>query len=79
MSPTCWQDEIEARADKCTRVEDELDELKYWVQDLSNELDFFIEEVEGDPYETSRSILIGFIKEIQVKLEKKKNEVMGYE
>ena len=78
MSPTCWQDEIEARADKCTRVEDELDELKYWVQDLSNELDFFIEETEADPYETSRSIFMGFIKELQAKLEKKKNKIMEY-
>ncbi len=76
---TCWIDEMEARSDRLVKVDAELDELKQWIQDLSNELDFYVEEVEGDPYETSRSILIGFIKEIQVKLEKKKNEVMGYE
>ncbi|HEC66270.1 hypothetical protein LCGC14_1339180 [marine sediment metagenome] len=79
MSPTCQVDELEARAVRCSSVEDELNELKQWVQGLSNELDFFVEEIEGDPYETSRSIFMGFIKEIQAKLEKKKNEVMGYD
>ncbi|KKM91221.1 hypothetical protein LCGC14_1230850 [marine sediment metagenome] len=69
---------MEARSDRLVKVNAELDEPKQWIQALSNELDFYVEEVEGDPYETSRSILIGFIKEIQVKLEKKKNEVMGY-
>ncbi len=79
MSPTCWQDEIEARADKCTRVEDELEELKYWVQDLSHKVDYFMENFELYEEITSRKEIVNFIKELQETLGKKKNIVMGYD
>jgi len=78
MSPTCWQDEIEARAKKCTRVEDELEELKYWVQDLSNELDRFVEGIEYEDDIVSIGYIMEFVRQLQEKLEKKKNKVMGY-
>jgi hypothetical protein len=71
--PTCWMDVIESRAKRCSRVEDELEELKNWVQDASNRVDRFIEECgdeEQDP--------MWFIRRLQKDLEKKTNEVMGY-
>ena len=71
--PTSWLDELEAAAVSGDKAKDELEELKHWVQDLSNRVDSFIEECkhgEQDP--------IWFIRKIQKSLEKKKNEVMGY-
>ena len=60
-------------------VENELERLKYWVQDVSNEIDRFVDGVEY--YEdgiASVDYVMGFVRELQAKLEKKKNTIMGY-
>ncbi len=77
--PVSWLDNLYDRSAKCSTVENELEDLKYWVQDVSNEIDRFVDGVEY--YEdgiTSVDYLMGFVRELQAKLEKKKNTIMGY-
>jgi len=71
----CFTEGCSCKGEPEVSVEDQLDELKNWVQDLSNRVDSFVEEETlygvSDP--------MWFIRELQEKLEKKKNEVMGYD
>lgn len=78
MSPTCRQDEMEARANKCNRVEKMNEELKYWLQDVANKLEYFVANLDlyGDTILQSK--IIEFVKEIEKEMRKKTNEVMGY-
>ncbi len=75
MSPT---DEIEARANKCNRVEGELEELKYWVQDVTNKLEHFMENLDLYGDLLLRAKIVEFVKEIEEEMRKKTNEMMGY-
>ncbi len=78
MSPTCRLDEIEARAKKCDGVEDRLEELKYWVQDVTNKLEYFVENLGLFGDLVAREKMIEFVKEIEKEMRKKINETMGY-
>ena len=78
MSPTCRQDEMEARANRCNRVEAVNEELKHWLQDVTNKLKYFVENLDlyGDTLRQSK--IIEFVKEIEKEMRKKTNEMMGY-
>lgn len=76
--PVSWLDNLYERSDRCSTVEEELERLKYWVQDVSNEVDRFIEETEYEDDTVSITYLMGFIRGLQAKLEEKKNTIMGY-
>ncbi len=78
MSPTCWQDETEARTNRCNRVEDELDELKYWVQDVTERLEHFTENLNLYGDLLLRAKIVEFLKETEEEMRKKTNEIMGY-
>jgi len=71
--PTSWLDKLEDSAKSGAEANEELEKLKYWVQDLSNRIDSFMKECkygEQDP--------LWFVKRLQKDLEKKTNEIMGY-
>jgi len=75
MSPYCWVEGCSCKGVKPIRIEDQLEELKYWVQEMAEKLDHFAsEEYEYD----SRESVMKFIKEIEEEIRKKTNEVMGY-
>lgn len=77
--PTSWLDNLYDRSERCSTVEEELERLKYWVQDVSEEVDRFVDGVEY--YEdgiASVDYIMGFVRELQAKLEKKTNTIMGY-
>lgn len=76
--PVSWLDTLYDRSDRCSTVEEELDLLKYWVQDVSNEVDRFVENIEYEDDIVTTNYIMGFIRELQAKLEKKKNTIMGY-
>ena len=83
--PQSWLDNLYDTSKRCSTVEGELEDLKYWVQDVSNEVDKFIEDIEyeaeGIEYKdgiVSVDYIMKFVKELQTKLAEKKNTVMGY-
>lgn len=78
MSPTCWQDETEARANRCDKVEEMSDEFKYWLHDVANTLEHFVGTLDLHGDTLPRSKIIEFIKEIEKEVRKKTNEVLGY-
>ncbi len=57
----------------------ELDELKHWVQNVTNKLEHFTENLDlyGDVLQ--RSKIIEFLRETEEEMRNKTNEIMGYD
>jgi len=76
--PTCYMQGCSCHGEPAISAEDQLDELKYWVQDISEKVDAFMENLELYDEIAPREEIAIFLKELRETLEKKKNEVMGY-
>ena len=64
----CFTEGCSCKGNPIVRPEDELEELKYWVQDVCHKADAFMEELEYGECDP-----IAFIKELQEELRKKTN------